>query len=356
MTPHDADWPDDGVRRPPGPGEGGRLGRREFVAAGMGAFAVAAFVPGVLLGRRRRLLRRSIPVMGTVAEIAIVHRGNPDRAHAAADAAFEELRRVDRTMTRFSERSDVGRANRRAAREPVAVEPATARVIDRALRWAEASGGRFDPCLAGAVALWDVKHRSRPPPPEKVVEWAGRNLYRRLRLDRSPDRPRVRFTHPDVGLDLGGIAKGYGVDRAVSALRDRGVRDALVNAGGDLYALGTSPDGDAWKIGVRSPADPTRIVTSVRLRDRGIATSGDYEQHFIDGGRRYHHLLDPHTGAPRRTSVHTATVTAETCLAADAATTAVFGAEPAAARRLLAKVETGADLIRPRIHPKEESP
>lgn len=355
MRHHDTDWPRGQTSRAPSVEGGPRLSRRDFVAASMGAFAVAAFVPGLLADRRRRLVRRSIPVMGTLAEIAIVYREDPERAHAAADAAFEELRRVDRTMTRYSDRSDVGRANLRASREPVAVEPATGHVIERALRWAEASDGRFDPCLGGAVALWDVKHRSRPPSSETVERWADRALYRRLRLDRSSDRPRVRFTHPDVGLDLGGIAKGYGVDRAVAALRDRGVRDALVNAGGDLYALGTSPDGDAWKIGVRSPADPTRIVTSVRLRDRGIATSGDYEQHFTDGGRLYHHLLDPRTGAPRRTSVHTATVTAETCLAADAAATAVFGADPAAARRLLAKVGTGADLIRPRIHPKEES-
>ena len=329
------------------------LSRRDFVAASLGAFAVAALAPTALGRRRRRLVRRSIPVMGTVAEIAVVADGDRDRSRAAIDAAFAELRRVDRTMTRYSDRSDVGRANLHASSRPVSVEPATAHVIRRALAWARASDGVFDPCLAGAVALWDVKHRSEPPPPERVRHWADRGLYRDLELDRSGDRALVRYANPDVGLDLGGIAKGYGVDRAVRALRDHGVRDALVNAGGDLYALGRSPDGDAWKIGVRSPADPSRIVSTVRLRNRGVATSGDYEQYFAHGGRRYHHLLDPRTGTPRRTRIHSTTVSAESCLDADAAATAAFGADPADARRLLATVDPGADLIRPGNHPKE---
>lgn len=353
---HDArDWPRRDHAGAPD-GEDGGLSRREFVAAGMGAFAVAAFLPGALRGRRRRVVRRAVPVMGTTAEVAVVHRGDAERAHRAAEAAFRELRWVDRTMSRYRDASDVGRANLRAAREPVAVEPATAHVVERALRWAEASGGAFDPCLAGAVALWDVKHRSKPPPPERIRQWADRRLYRSLELDRSAGRPRVRFADPDVGLDLGGIAKGHAVDRAAEALRDLGVHDALVNAGGDLYALGTSPDGDPWKIGVRSPGDPKRIETTVRLRERGIATSGDYEQYFAHGGRRYHHLLDPRTATPRRSAAHTTTVRADTCLAADAAATAAFGADPADARRLLAEVDPGADLIRPRTHPNEEEP
>lgn len=363
MSTIDRDWPrpDPGgaasrdAPREADDGAAGGWSRREFVAAGLGAFAVAALTPGLVRGRERRLVRRSIPVMGTVAEIAVVPGGDTYGAQEAIDDAFRELRWVDRTMTRYEDDSDVGRANLRAARAAVAVEPATAHVIDRALRWAESSGGVFDPCLAGAVALWDVKHRAEPPPEAQIREWADRALYRELELDRSGSRPRVRFANPDVGLDLGGIAKGYGVDRAVEALRAHGVRDALVNAGGDLYALGSSPDGDAWKVGVRSPADPTRIVSTIRLRDRGVATSGDYEQYFDDGGRRYHHLLDPRTGSPRRTEVHSTTVTARTCLDADAAATAAFGADPADARRLLETVVPGADLIRPRTNPNEEA-
>jgi thiamine biosynthesis lipoprotein len=99
----------------------------------------------------------------------------------------------------------------------------------------------------------------------------------------------------------------------------------LVNVGGDLYALGVSDDGDPWEIGIRSSDDRDRITHTVRVQDRAIATSGDYEQFFEHRGRRYHHLLDPVTGAPRRSRLHSVTVSADTCMTADVAGTAVFG-------------------------------
>ena len=319
------------------------LGRREALALGLGAFVVAA-VP-VAARRRRELVRRTVPVMGTIAQIAVVAR-DPRHAHAAIDDAVEALRLVEGTMTRFSDVSEVGRANRLAATRPVAVGPATAAVVAEALAWAHASEGAFDPCLGRAIRLWDVGHRRTPPPAPQVQPLAGRRLYRALDLDTWRGAPVVRFTDPDVQLDLGGIAKGYGVDRAVEALRRRGITRALVTAGGDLYALGEAEDGEAWRIGVRSPTDPERVADELEVRDAAVATSGDYFQFFRHGGRRYHHLLDPLTGAPRLTPVRSVTVTAGTCVAADTAATAVFGMAPARAERLLTSRAPGARVAR----------
>lgn len=316
--------------------------RRDFLALAAGAFVVAA-VP--LAGRARpRLVRRSVPAMGTVAELAAVHR-DERWAQAALDAAARELLRVEGLMTRFRPDSDVGRANRLAAAGAVPVSPETAFVLERALAWAGAAEGGFDPCLALAVDLWDVKRRHAPPPPRAVQRLAGRRLYRALEVDARRGRPVVRYGERDVQVDLGGIAGGYGVDRAVAVLREWGVRDGFVNLGGDIYALGVSPEGDAWSVGVRSPADPARIVGSIALSDRAVATSGDYEQFFEHGGRRYHHILDPATGAPRVAPTHSVTVAAAACLEADAATTACFGLAPAAAGRLLAAAAPGAELV-----------
>ena len=150
---------------------------------------------------------------------------------------------------------------------------------------------------------------------------------------------------PDVAIDLGGIAKGYGVDRAVAALREWGITDGLVNVGGDLYALGSSLDDDGWSVGIRSAEDPTRLAGSLMLRDRAVATSGDYEQYFEHGGRRYHHLLDPRTGAPRITAVHSLTVAAASCMAADAAATAVFGCTTEQASIVLRGAAADAELV-----------
>lgn len=345
QDPERRDTNRDTLRRDPGTttdARGARPSRREFVALGVGALVVAA-TPGVIRPRRR-LVRRTVPVMGTLAEVGVVDR-DEHRAHRAIDAAIAELRAVDRTMTRFSPDSEVGRANREAARGPVPVSAATAEVIAAGLVWAEASDGAFDPALGRAVELWNVGHRSAPPAADGLRRFAGAGLYRSLELDRRAGEPVVVYHDDAVGIDLGGIAKGYGVDRAARALREWGVTDALVNVGGDLYALGVSEDGDPWEVGVRDPDDETRLAATFRISDRAIATSGDYEQYFVHDGRRYHHLLDPRTGEPRRTGIRSVTVAADRCMTADAAGTAVFGEPGEAARRRIATVDRNAEIL-----------
>lgn len=306
--------------------------RRDLLVLGVGLFVVSG--TSVLSRRRESVVRRTVPVMGTIAEIAVVH---PDaqRAQAAIDEALEALERVEGLMTRFTATSDVGRANRHAAAEAVPVSEATATVLRLALAWAEASDGAFDPSLGRSIRLWDVGHRTVPPGDEQVRRLAGRRLYRAIDVDRWKGRPALRFTDPDVEIDLGGIAKGHGVDRAVEALRRHGVRRAVVNVGGDLYALGRSEAGAPWQIGIQSPDDPRRVVETLSLEDAAVATSGDYLQYFEHRGRRYHHLLDPDTAAPRTTPMHSVSVVAGACITADAAATAVFGQAPDRARRLL---------------------
>ncbi len=306
--------------------------RRELISLGIGAFVVS--LPLVRWATHRRLVRRTIPVMGSIAEIVVVHE-DERLAQAAIEAAAECLFWVDRTMTRFDVSSDVGRANQLAAREPVLVHAETAAVLRAGIQWASWSGGRFDPCLGNAVQLWDVGNRRTPPPLVETRRYADRRLYENLEVGLRQDRDVVRFHEQDLAIDLGGIAKGHAVDLAVAALRDTGIRDGLVNVGGDLYALGRAEDGEPWEAGVRSPTDPSSFLATMSLSDRAIATSGDYEAFFDFNGRRYHHILNPETGEPRRTKGHTVTVAADSCLAADAAATACFGAPHETARKIL---------------------
>jgi thiamine biosynthesis lipoprotein len=154
---------------------------------------------------------------------------------------------------------------------------------------------------------------------------AGRALWKSLEVEISSTVPRVRYHDPRISLDLGGIAKGYGVDVAADAIRDLGIFRGLINVGGDLVAMGASGDGDPWEVGVRSPEDPRRMVATIRLSDGALATSGDYLNYFDHRGRRFHHLLDPVIGEPRRSTMHTLTVSARRCMTADAGATAVFG-------------------------------
>lgn len=313
--------------------------RREFLALGVGALAVAT-LPRALRGRRR-LVRRQIPVMGTLAEVAVRH---PDEAWAqrGIDAALAELRRVDRTMSRFRADSDIGLINAAAGRGAVKVSDDSAAVLAAALAWARVSEGRFDPCLGRVAELWHVGDR-REPPAEVEVARAGRgNHFEALEVDRDGSVCRAMVAWPGVAVDLGGIAKGYGVDLAARALRDHGIFNALVNVGGDLVAMGVDENDDPWRVGVRSPDHLEQVVEVLHVADRAVATSGDYLQYFQFGGRRYHHLLDPVSGEPRRTAMRSLTIEAATCMDADAAATALFGAADAVARTVLQRGAAGA--------------
>ena len=316
--------------------------RRDFLTVGMGVF-VALSLP-VALRRHTTLVKRRVPLMGTIAEVQVAHR-DERLAEAAIDAAIAELRWVERTMTRFRSDSDVGRANLGAGRDGVPVTAETALVIASALRAASVSDGRFDPAVGAASELWDVLNRHEPPDGDRVRRLAARGFWRRVDVAMHAGRPTVRFNDPDLRLDLGAIAKGYGVDRATAVLRRRGVEHAIVTVGGDLFALGDSPDGEPWTVGIRSPHDRHELAATLRVRDRAVATSGDYERFFRWRGVRYHHLIDPSTAAPRRTPFHSTTVLARRCIDADAASTAVFGLPHDAALTIARRLDASADVI-----------
>lgn len=316
--------------------------RRDFISLGIGAFVVGT-IPFAARGRGR-LVRRTLPVMGTFGEIGVVTR-DERYAQGAIDAAFQELNRVESVLTWFRNDSEVGLANARAFSGPQVVSAETSSVLKASLHWAQGTEGTFDPCIGRAVSLWDFDHRTRPPDAQKVHRFARRGLFRALEVGTSMGKDVVVFHEEDMGIDLGGIGKGYGVDRAVAVLREWGIQDALVNCGGDLYAMGVSEDGDPWNVGVRSPDDPKGLVATLPMSDRAVATSGDYQQYFEYEGRRYHHLLDPRTGAPAQGSIRSVTVAAESCMTADAGATTAYVASVDAARRFFPRVAGDAEVI-----------
>ena len=319
-----------------------RLDRRELLTLGMGMFVTLSFPRA--LRRHTSLVKRSVPLMGTIAEVQVAH-ANERFAEDAIDAAIAELQWVERTMTRFRDDSDIGRANLGAGHDGVRVAHETAFVIAAALRASLASDGRFDPAVGKASELWDVLNRHEPPAGDRVHRLAGRGFWRKVDVTEGLGSPRVRFDDRDLHLDLGAIAKGYGIDRATSVLRHRGIRHAIVTVGGDLFALGNSPEGEAWTVGIRSPHDEHALSATLRVSDRAVATSGDYERFFMWHGMRYHHLIDPATAAPRLTNFHSATVLAGRCIDADAASTSVFGLPRDAALVIARRIDANAEVI-----------
>lgn len=318
------------------------LSRRGFVSLGVGALAVASLP--VAMWRRRQVTRRTLPVMGTIADLVVVSKSDAV-GQGALDAAMAELRRVEALMTRFTATSDIGRVNLARAGDAVAVSAETAMVVAEALAWADSARGAYDPAVGAAVELWDVSHRHVPPPNALVSALAGREFHREVEIGRSRGRTVVVRHDAAAHLDLGSIAKGYGVDRAATVLREWGMTNAVVDVGGEVYAIGEGIDGGGWRIGIRSPDSPDDVVRVFRLSDAAVATSGTYMQYFKYHGRRYHHLIDPQVAAPRATLVRSFTVQADSCMHADAASTACYGMPLTRASEVMGRRAPGSRVV-----------
>jgi thiamine biosynthesis lipoprotein len=221
-------------------------------------------------------------------------------------------------MSPHIEGSDVARLSRSDSPQPVS--PETAAVLRLGLHLAAQSNGAFDLTLGRLKALWGIEGETPQVPDREAVEDALRGIGpQALRLE----APLVVKSRPELQLDLGGIAKGYAIDRAIFLLADAGVEFASVNAGGDMRLLGDRGGKRPWRIGIQHPRDPQRLLATLEVEDVAVVTSGDYERYFEQDGRRYHHLFDPRTGYPA-TACRSVTVVAPSAMLADALATAVF--------------------------------
>jgi thiamine biosynthesis lipoprotein len=264
-----------------------------------------------------QLRERELGVMGTSLEIRVLGE-NPDALERALDAAIAEIQRVEDLMTDWRP-SELTRLNDAAGAGPHVVPAELAELIARALQVGELTGGAFDVTYAGVGKLWDFKQTPPVIPAADEIERALKCVgYDRVRVDlekNTVDLP------AGMRIGLGGIAKGYGVDRAMAVLLEHDIKHAIVNAGGDLKALGKKY-GEPWEVAIRHPRNRERVIASLPVSNTCVVTSGDYERFFEHEGRRYHHIIDPRTGLPS-TGCMSATVVAPDAAFADALATAL---------------------------------
>jgi len=217
---------------------------------------------------------------------------------AAVGESLDEVERVDRLMSHYRPSSPLSRLNRDAARGPVAVDPELFDFLATCLRWSRESDGAFDITVGPLMKAWGFFEGEGRVPDETTFSEARAAVgYAHVVLD---ERARtVRFDRPGVELDLGGIGKGYAVDRVVALLRRRGVASALVNLGGSsVYGLGVPPGRKAWSVAIQDPTDPGKAALTVDLRDRALSVAGGTTRFFERDGIRYSHIMDPRTGRP----------------------------------------------------------
>ncbi len=264
--------------------------------------------------------------MGTHVALAAYTTPTVDAAgvHAAFDAAVDEIRRVEALMTTWSTDSEVSRINAAAGKAPVAVGKETYEVIAEAIHTSEISEGTFDITFESLHGLWKFDEDLDPHPPTDAEIRAKLPLlsYKHVHLD--PAASTVYLDRAGVKIGLGGIAKGYAVDKASAVLARAGITAFFVQAGGDLYTKGDKPDGSPWMAGVRDPRGPEGDYFCVLpVSDHAFSTAGDYERSYMVGGKRYHHIIDPRTGKPA-TASRSVTIWAPTAFLADRIDDAVF--------------------------------
>jgi len=260
--------------------------------------------------------------MGSLLQLTAWTRGEPG-AVAAFEAVFAEFDRLDRLMSVWKEGSDVTRLNAAAGQAPVAVSAEVFEVLTRARQVSEWTGGKFDVTFGALSGLWKFdQDQDDTIPPRAAVAARLRDVdYTAIELD--PARGTAFLRQRGMRVHLGGIGKGYAVDRGAALLRARGITDFMIQSGGDLFVSGRRGD-RPWRLGIRDPRGPAdRSFATLDLTNGTFSTSGDYERFFIKDGVRYHHILDPDFGEPARLS-RSVTIVANTAVLADALSTGVF--------------------------------
>jgi thiamine biosynthesis lipoprotein len=260
--------------------------------------------------------------MGSVFSV-VLYGPDKSRMEAAADDAFEEVRRLDGMLSNYRPTSEWSKVNRLAATEPVRVSEELFSLLSACLEYSRRSEGAFDITVGPLMKIWGFyKGTGRLPHRAEVRGALAKVGYRYLELDRAASS--MRFLRPGIEMDPGGIGKGYAVDRMVQILKRYDVDAALISAGGStIFAMGTPPDEPGWRVKIRNPQNPEQGIEQVLLKNQSMSTSGTYEKFFTAEGKLYSHIMDPRTGWPAP-NMYSVSVIAPSALDSEAWTKPVF--------------------------------
>ena len=257
-------------------------------------------------------------IMGTVIRTEL-WSDDPLTAAEAIRLVNEEMHRIDRSMSTYKPDSEISRINRDAAKNPVTISAELLDLIARGIEMSRLTHGAFDITYASVGQLYDYRAGVRPDE-KQIAATLPAISYRFVELDLVART--VFFARQGVRIDLGGIAKGYAVERGAGILRAQGIAHGLVSAGGDSRVLGDRR-GAPWIVGVRDPRNSDRVVARLPLIDEAISTSGDYERFFEEEGVRYHHIISPATGHSA-SEVRSVTIIGPDATMTDGLSTSVF--------------------------------
>lgn len=260
-------------------------------------------------------------LMATKIDVNLVAYRNQD-TDKIVKGLYKELARLEKIFSSYSADSELTKVNRLAYDEEVELSGELYTVIDTALKYSKLTDGAFDITVFPLVKLWKVTKKDFIPPSQKQIKETLNNIgYQYVQLK---DK-KIRFLKKDIQLVLGGISKGYIIDKGVEYLKSQGVGSGILNIGGDLYVFGKNHGSKKWMIGIRHPRNRNSMsnIGGMPLENKAMATSGDYERYKMSQGKRYHHLLNPKTGYPVEKTISVSIIATNSMLA-DVVATSVF--------------------------------
>ncbi|MDI6601179.1 MAG: FAD:protein FMN transferase [Thermoanaerobacteraceae bacterium] len=256
--------------------------------------------------------------------IEVTAYGEKTKAEKAVDDALACIRDIDNKMSPELPSSYVVKINEAAGKDYVKVDDETFYVIKEGIKYGDLTGGMFDITVGPLVRLWGIgTDHARVPAREEIDEVLRLIDYRRVNINES--NKEVKLPQAGMRMDLGGIAKGYAADAVKEILNKDDIKSALINLGGNIYAVGSKPDGSEWRIGIQDPFNSRGdYIGIVRVKDKSVVTSGNYERYFEANGKRYHHIFDLSTGYPSENGIVSTTIISDRSIDGDALSTSVF--------------------------------
>lgn len=263
--------------------------------------------------------------MGSTVEICVADHVSRQARLSAIDKAFVRIKKIEQLMSYYDSHSDVSNINNFADIRPVPVSDDTLKVLKRAGEINSITNGAFDITVAPLVDLWGFgnKGQSLPFPEQEDVKQALVLVgVENLNIDYA--RKTVRFMRSGMKIDLSGIAAGYAVDCAAESLKESGIKNFMINAGGEVFCAGRPGQSRQWRIGIQHPRSKKDLLASVYIDNKAVSTSGDYEKFYLHGKRKISHIIDPRTGLSVSDTPASVSIIAPDCMTADALSTAVF--------------------------------
>ncbi|MBI1820373.1 MAG: FAD:protein FMN transferase [Nitrospirae bacterium] len=283
---------------------------------------------------RLKIFDRSRYQMGTIVELTVVS-SSEKKAEEAMTAGFAEIKRLEQLMSVYQETSEFSKINQMAGIQEVSVSPEVYDIIQKGLETGRLTEGGFNLAIGPAVKLWGVTESQHVPTPEELNQI--RPLVNLDKIILNPQIHSVFLKDKGMKIDSGGIGKGYAADRVEKVLKRHGIEAGMVAMAGDVKVFGIKPNGLPWRVGIKHPRQPGKVLATIDLSNQAISTSGDYERFFIKDGIRYHHLLDPKTLQPAR-GCQSVSIIAGDGTMSDALSTGIFIMGPEKGMALIEKL------------------